>query len=715
MKLKAFYVSCLILFFAPLVSFAAEAEPVQAKLVAEEMSIQPGRPFWVGVELDMASGWDTYWVNPGDSGFPTKVTWQLPEGFEAGPLMWPYPQKFDTQSQVGFGYTDSVLLLAQLTPPETLASDTEITIGADVSWVACNEECVPGTARLNFSLPVQEKLPEKNTEVSATFSKTRELLPQSLGNDRGELTVAAQAEEIILNFAPVPGTFGEIEELLFIPEESEVVDLGAPQTLQIESNGFTLNVKKAHPGSQNPSHVKGVLLVSEKGRQIKRAIQIDSQITAFSSAAAATTAATTSAFMMTLGLAFLGGLILNVMPCVLPVIALKIMSFVKMAHEKRSLVLKHGVLFTLGVLVSFWILSGALLVLRAYGEQIGWGFQLQEPLFVAILASILFLMGLSLFGVFEMGSSLISLGQKSEKASSSPLIASFLSGVLATLVATPCTGPLLGPALGFAMTLPSAQALSIFTSMGLGMAAPYLLFSAFPRLVRFLPKPGNWMIIFKHLMGFVMMITVAWLVWVFGAQTDNMAVFILLASLIIIAIGAWIFGRWATPVKRRTTRTIAMVATLLLFALGIGSVVKTTNLAKAHDFALPVAVNDEGWLAYSPEKVQEMRQSGSPVFVDFTAKWCLICQTNKMTLHSSEVEQFFEEKGVTKMVADWTKKDALITQELQRLGRSGVPVYVLYPSDPNAPPQILPQTLSTTVLRDYLGNLDTSSQTVNVD
>ncbi len=712
---------CSLLLFSPLPAAAAEApsanDPVKAELVAEEQSIQPGRPFWVGVELKMAEGWDTYWMNPGDSGFPTQVNWQLPEGFTAGPLEWPYPETFKSESLVAFGYTDTVLLLSKITPPKSLAADRPVTLEADVNWLACKDACVPGNAHLSLSLPVSDAQPVADAQKSALFAEAREALPKQLGAEEGDLTVQLKPDEIVMSFKPKPGSFGEIEEMQFIPQEAEVIDYAAPQPFHIGKEGVTLNVKTANPGSERET-VKGILLVSEKGNAIKRAIQVD---TATVPAAAPVIAHHdgVSSVGVALLFAFLGGLILNVMPCVLPVIALKIFGFVKMAHQRRSVIFQHGGVFSLGVLLSFWILSGALLVLRAYGEGIGWGFQLQEPIFVAILAGILFLLGLSLFGVFELGTSMISLGSKAAPSSGSPLKSSFMSGILATLVATPCTGPLLGPALGFAMTLPPVQALMIFTMMGLGMAFPYLLFSAFPQLVRFLPKPGNWMITFKQLMGFLMMATVVWLVWVFGAQTDNMATFILLAALLILAIGGWIFGRWGAPTRRRLTRAVATFMAAVLFFVGGSAVILT---AKQHrDIEIPSGdggtrlVSEHGWEMYNPDRVQKLRAQGTPVFVDFTAKWCLICQANKAILHSSDLTRAFHDKGVVTMIADWTKKDPVITQQLEKLGRTGVPVYVLYPGDLQETPYILPQTLSGKVVRDYLDKLTAPKTTVYAD
>lgn len=701
---------------ATLLASPTSEQPVQATLLAEEESVKAGRSFWVGVELKMASGWDTYWMNPGDSGFATQINWTLPEGFHAGPLLWPYPQKFTNDSFVAFGYTGTVLLLTEITPPEKLPSDQKFTIQADVNWLACKDACIPGEQRVTVTLPVSDSTPSLNSQSTHLFVQAKESLPHPLKSNEGKLTVQELTDKIVLDFIPQPGSLGEIESLLFIPEEGEIVDYSAPQDIQRLNNGVILNVKKAHPETAL-SQVKGVLIVSEKGSDIKRAIQVDSPVM---TRATSVSEAGALSFSLAVAFAFLGGLILNVMPCVLPVIALKIFSFVKMAQQKRMLIFKHGIAFSSGVVISFWVLSGILLILRAYGEGIGWGFQLQEPIFVIALTAILFLLGLSLFGVFEVGTSLISVAQKGGvSGEKSPLGSSFMSGVLATLVATPCTGPLLGPALGFAMTLPPVSALFIFTAMGLGMAFPYLLFSAFPALVRFLPKPGNWMIVFKQLMGFLMMGTVIWLIWVFGAQTDNMTTFVLLLSLLFMAIGGWIFGKWGTPMHRKLTRMTAMIgAALIILFGGALSMTAAKNYQNVESSTERVSlVSTSGWEAYSPERVAHLRSQGQAVFVDFTAKWCLICQANKVVLNSVEVQGAFKEKDVVLMVGDWTKKDPQISEELNKLGRSGVPVYALYPADVTKVPHILPQTLTAKTVQEHLAKLPQANhpETVHVD
>ncbi len=663
-----------------------QGEPVTASLIAENKTVEAGKPFWVAVELKMQPGWDTYWYNPGDAGIPTKIDWHLPGGFHAGPIQWPYPEKISDGTMVGFGYTNAVTLLTEITPPANYTGE-KIDIKADVSWLACKESCQPGSATLDLSLPVAPQA-EMNSDVATQFAAARAVVPQKVD---APMTAKLKKGEIAINFKP-PVSAADVEKVEFYPLQKDIIDYSAPQQMQIDRSGVTLNLKQ---GKEKAGELSGVLVLSNKNSTDKLVYHVDTKIREFASGHL-------SGVGVALVFAFVGGLILNVMPCVLPVIALKIFSFVKMAGESRRKIFKHGGVFTLGVIGSFWVLSGILLILRLFGHGVGWGFQLQEPLFVAAMVGVLFLLGLSLFGVFELGTSLISLGSKTQ-VKSSPYMSSFMSGVLATLVATPCTGPLLGPALGFAMTLPPLLSMLIFTVMALGMASPYLLFSAFPNLVRFLPKPGNWMITFKQIMGFLMMATVTWLLWVFAAQTSHIALFVLMMGLVIAAVAAWIYGRFATPVKKRKTRAIATILTALLLA--------STGFATHHTIAaFPASTQKEQvagkWEHYTPERVAALRAEGKPVFVDFTAKWCLICQANKVPLHNSEKQ--FEAQHVVTMTADWTNKDPVISKELEKLGRTGVPVYVLYPADTSKPPLILPQTLNSKVIHDYLNKLGNS-------
>lgn len=402
--------------------------------------------------------------------------------------------------------------------------------------------------------------------------------------------------------------------------------------------------------------------------------------------------------------AFIGGMILNLMPCVLPVISFKIMSFVKMAGQNRSLTLKHGCVFSLGVLASFWALASVMLVLRSYGETVGWGFQLQQPLFVAILASLLFVFALSLFGLFEIGLSVASWAGQTESDTNAKLpgyTSSFFSGVLATAVATPCTGPFLGSAVGFAVTLPVFQAMSIFTSLALGLCAPYLLLSAFPSWLRFIPRPGAWMEVFKQLMAFLLLATVLWLLWVFSAQTDAFSLICLLAGFLCFSIGGWIYSKGCTPFAKKKTKICAYACIALFAWMGCEAILfpsASWNLQTSNDKT--VADAWEGWEEFSPKRVAELRSMGKPVLIDFTAKWCLICQANHMVLSSGEVKDHLAQAGVVRMKADWTKNDPVITEELAKFGRNSVPLYVLYGVDEK--PQILPQVLTPDVVAEHL-------------
>jgi thiol:disulfide interchange protein len=409
--------------------------------------------------------------------------------------------------------------------------------------------------------------------------------------------------------------------------------------------------------------------------------------------------------LLALFFAFLGGLLLNLMPCVLPVISFKILSFVKMSGQCRHTTLKHGVAFSSGVIFSFWVLAGIMLILQAYGRSAGWGFQLQEPLFVAILAAILTVFGLSLFGVFELGISMTALAGSRPQNKNEGLTGSFFSGVLATTVATPCTGPFLGSAIGFAVTLPPFQAMFIFTFLGLGMASPYLLLAYFPQLLRFLPKPGEWMVAFKEIMGFLMFGTVLWLSWVFGAQTSTLGIVLLLWALFFISFGCWIYGKWSSPVNAKMTRWIGYSMAFLCLSIGSFIIYRSVSPDTIAVSSLQKAHEDKIWQPFSESKIANLRKKGIPVFVDFTAKWCLICQTNHMVLSTPEVEAKFDQLGVVRMKADWTKNDPKISAALRRFGRNGVPLYVLYSPNLSDSPQILPQILTPDGVIKYLETL----------
>ncbi|WP_158227849.1 protein-disulfide reductase DsbD family protein [Estrella lausannensis] len=700
-----------------------EDEPLTVSCVADSHSITAGNPFYVAIVLDHQDGWHSYWKNPGEVGIPTSVEWQLPEGFTVSELKWPVPSSFSEGGIVGFGYEGKTYLLAEITPPSALEI-AHYPIKATVSWLACsNDACLPGSKEIEIKLSKAEG----NALASAhkeTIEKAKSALPES-----GLAVVSEQQsdETIELLLAPPQGL--ELTQVQFLSAAADPTGQFSPCVAEVTREGYIrVSLKKQPADPEGQAKVEGLLVTGDS--KVASAYEIShhlkhpspvyeqDQLIALNDEAGKPVINPTSpptpleeegegSVLLFLAMAFLGGAILNLMPCVLPVVSLKILNFMQVAGQSRTVALKHGFAYSLGVLVSFWALAAALLVLQAYGNAVGWGFQLQEPLFVAILAAVLFVFSLSMFGVVEFGTILQAIAGKKEvqsKKESKGLTGSFLSGVLATAVATPCTGPFLGPAIGFAVTQSPFISLLMFTSLGLGMALPYLLLSGFPSLLRFLPKPGNWMIAFKEGVAFIMIATVLWLLWVFGAETEPMSLFLLMGALLLFAIACWIWGRFGTPVKSKRVRLIGALFALTLSFIGGKLLVDASMATPPEEFAVlensnsAAALHRNGdWEPFSRERLNALIKEGKPVIIDFTARWCLICQTNHMVLATSGVEAKFKELGVVKMKADWTRRDPEITKELRLFGRSGVPLYLYYDGK-QAEPKILPQILTPEIV-----------------
>jgi thiol:disulfide interchange protein/DsbC/DsbD-like thiol-disulfide interchange protein len=714
MKRQLFYLLTALLF--SMAAFASDP-PVQATLIPEEETIQPGHPFWVAIQLKLDNDWHAYWKNPGDAGMAIEIEWQLPTGFVANEIKWPYPQRFDLSSMVGYGYTGEVWLLAQIIPPNSLVKKSEIEISATVNWLVCSDEtCLPGDSTASTKMIVEESLPLKQKLHSDSFENARSKIPTK------EWSVSAQRKEGLIELKLQPSSNAPIfSKAEFFPEHKNVINPKVPPLLNPD---LTVILKNHDQQNSKTSVLKGVIVLRTNSADAK-AIEIDVPIKdvmddnsiAYIDPSEEQIQSISpepndigqfdGGIGLALILAFAGGLLLNLMPCVLPVISFKILSFVKMAGQSRTLTMKHGIAFSSGVIFSFWLLASIMLILQAYGRSVGWGFQLQEPLFVAFLAALLLIFGLSMFGVFELGTSVTNFASKAESQGKLGLLGSFLSGMLATAVATPCTGPFLGSAIGFAVTLPSSLALLIFTSLGLGMASPYLLLAAYPNFMRFIPKPGQWMVIFKEVMGFLMLGTVLWLVWVFGAQTSSLGIILLLSAFFFLSLGCWVFGTWGAPVKKKRTRLISYVVVLLCFSLAGYIIVNTTSSSLVAAYDSDQSPSEESiWQPFSTSKIADLQKKGIPVFVDFTAKWCLICQANHLVLTTPEVANKFAKLGVVLMKADWTKNDPQITQALRKFGRNGVPLYIIYNPDPTLPPSILPQVLTPDVVLKHLDTLD---------
>lgn len=697
-----------------------ESSPVKIELIYDQSSLQADVPFWVGIRLQHQEGCHSYWKNPGDAGFATHIDWNLPQNIQAGEIEWPIPQKFSSNSTVGMGYEGDILLLTKMTPTKEFAGGN-VEVKAVIHWLVCSDaNCMPGETEVTLTLPVHPN--SQSNMWKEMVSSAVEKLP----TNHEKIRAVRKDGLIVIHLSGVDQIASPTSA--FFPETAELVDLKKEPIATSTSNSAGEYLITMAEGSSASDRLKGVLLLHNVSESEPIALNIDLPIHGDEKALIGFVdpqdlkkavvlgnqsndeiASTGSEFEGGLGLAllfaFVGGMILNLMPCVLPVISFKVLSFVKMSGQNRLLVLKHGMMFTLGVLVSFWALAIAMLVLQVYGKSVGWGFQLQEPIFVVILATGLMIFALSLFGIFEFGTFFASLAgqaQANPGTKKEGLSGSFFSGVLATAVATPCTGPFLGSAIGFAVTLPPVYALLVFTCLGLGMAFPYLLLSFFPSLLAFLPKPGNWMVTFKELMGFMMMATVLWLLWVYSAQTSSMALLMVLFAFLLITLGFWAYGRWGTLINSKRTRFLSGAFALTCLMVGCYTVYLSASLPPETSIA---SYENGEWEPFSAERVAELQKQGVPVFIDFTAKWCLICQTNHLVLSMEKVENKFQELGVVKMKADWTSNDEEITKVLRQFGRNGVPLYLLYGASEGSP-TILPQVLTPDVVIEHLSAVE---------
>jgi len=685
-----------------LLTYATLAAPVrdkhvEASLLSEVSAIQPGQPFMVALRLSHDEHWHTYWINDGDSGLPTTISWQLPEGFTAGPIQWPHPQRLPMPPLMSFGYEGEALLLVEITPPAELPAG-EVTLNARVSWLMCKEICIPGKANLSLTLPVGTAA-SSDPAITATFAAARRSLPATETDWTFSLRVEP-ADLVIAARPPAPGA--ALTRLEIFPLEKNILANSAEPRIEATSGGYTIRIAR-ESGTEAPSALRAVLVAEPTLARDTTRPAIEVEIGAASISATETgppgAAAPTRSLLVISLFAFAGGLILNLMPCVFPVISLKILGFVKQAGDHPRAVWHHGLLFASGVVVSFWILAGLLLALRAGGANIGWGFQLQSPGVLIALSLLFFTLALNLFGIFEVGMSLTSAGGAAN--SDTGWIGSVLSGALATVIATPCTAPFMGVALGYALTQPPVVAMTVFTALALGMAFPYLVLSRYPALLKKLPRPGPWMETMKQAMGFLLLATVLWLLWVLAALTGAITLMNVLAGFLLIGISAWVLGKWDTLVRETSVRWRARLIGVVLLGAAVG-----VSYAQVEAAGPSEASANSAWLRFSPENMEEWKTGGKPVFIDFTAKWCLTCQVNKLTvLRTDEVMAAFRERGVILVEADWTDENEEIARELARFGRQSVPLYVLYDGR-NAEPVMLPEILTRKIVLDALRNLD---------
>ena len=672
---------------------------VKAELLADTSTIVPGKPFTVGLLLRMAPGWHTYWKFSGDAGLPTELKWKLPPGWKIGDIQWPIPLKtIDPGDIQTYGYVDEVLLMQEVTPPPKI-ENSPIELGADASWLVCEKICIPGSATLQLELPISATSRPANTEL---FARYRRLLPQ---NWPGANVAAAEWRRAgsDLRLKVTSEALADYPALEFFPLPDQATVVGHPTIESRNKNEIVFRIPIESSG-KNLSSIAGLIVFSEQPNGEDRAAW---QIAVPSTVSAARPAPARGIFTFLL-FGFLGGIILNLMTCVLPVISLKIFGFIQQAGQSRQKILRSGVAFTLGIFAWFIVLALLLIALKAAGRDVTWGgFQFTNAYFVLALSVIVLVFALNLFGVFEISlPQSVTRGLLSTTARKDDL-GSFFQGVFATVLATPCTAPFLGTALGFAFSQSAAIILAMFIAIAAGMSAPYLLLSAQPAWLRFLPKPGPWMLHVKQFMGFLLLATLLFLLYVLGAQRGLEGAIWASCFLLVISVACWMKGAFVVPTASAAKRNVVIFLMLVLvFASGIyfiGDKFHSANIASA-DSRLR-----GDWQAFTPERLQAELEQGRTVFVDFTAAWCLTCKFNEASvLESAEVREAFQRHAIVKLKADWTNGDPVITKLLQQFGRPGVPLYVLYPGK-NEEPIVFPELLTKGMVLD---KLETISRTV---
>jgi thiol:disulfide interchange protein len=689
-------VLCLLL-IASAASLDAAPSPIphgKVELISEQSSIQPGSPLHVGLHFQLEPGWHIYWKNPGDSGQPPRVQWDLPAGLSAGPIEWSVPKRLPVGPLLDYGYENEVLLPIPLRAEQSLAPASAVELKANLRVLVCRETCIPGKAALELSLPVRREPAKTITANEPLFARARANMPLPAPPD-WHVSAASSNSSLILKVQGLKNAAG----ILFFPAQPETIENAAPQNASSTAQGVEVTLKRPGQATQALSKLEGLLIVpAEPGEPAAHGYEISASVSMASTPVGAPPAAPQN-LLVTMSLAFLGGLVLNLMPCVFPVLSIKALHLLENASKDSRAVRLSAVAYTFGVLVSFWVLVGVLLALRAGGSHLGWGFQLQSPVFVAFLCCFLFLFGLSLAGMFEVGQSFMGVG--SGLAQRPGYTGSFFTGVLATVVATPCTAPFMGAAVGFALSQPAVICTLVFTALAVGLAAPFLLLAFAPQLGRFLPRPGRWMETLKQVMAFPIFGTVIWLLWVFGLQSGVDQVTILLASLLAIAIAGWILSRWANS-RFAVILAIAFIVCATLYPMMSLSGASSASAAARSE---PLSNGALHWEPFSAEKLASYRTAGKPVLIDFTAAWCLTCQVNdRVVFQSKQVENKLNKSDIALLRADWTSNDSAITEALAQYGRSGVPLYVLYgrgQSDPVILPDgiLRPSTFLDTLRR----------------
>jgi thiol:disulfide interchange protein/DsbC/DsbD-like thiol-disulfide interchange protein len=689
------------------------APKVEVELITDVSAIVPGRPFQVGLRQVIAPRWHTYWKNPGDSGEPTRIDWRLPDGFSASAIKWPTPEALPVGPLMNHGYSEEVLLPVTITPPKQLAS-SEVTLTAEAAWLVCEKICIPEEATISIKLPVAARdASVAPSRSAADFDAARRDRPIA---NPWQVSIAP-GNGLSLRVAASNVDWRRIRNVHFFADAWGLVDHAAPQRASWSTNGLELNLK---PGelvrADKPVTLSGVLVLTEDigGSVVRNAFQVVARSTGPAAAGSgpaepgrpgggAGSTADPSGLTLWQAMLFaaLGGIILNAMPCVLPILSLKVMSLAKHSGAAAS----RGLAYLVGVLASFAALAAILMALKAAGENLGWGFQFQSPAFVLLMIALFFFFGLSMSGVFDIGGNIIGAGEGLTRRQG--LAGSFFTGALATIAATPCTAPFMGAAVGFALTRSNAEMFAVLTALGFGFALPIVVLSLTDAARRVLPKPGAWMETLKQALAFPLYATVAWLVWVLSLQTGSTGV--LAAGIVLTgsALAAWLIGRPMASLPVRSGLAVA-VATIVIAAIAnllpLASAAPASGLNPSARSASADMFDAE---PFSQARLNHYRTNGRPVFVNMTAAWCISCKVNeRVALSTDGFRNALKTHNVAYLKGDWTNRNNEIAAVLRTFGRAGVPLYLLYPADASAEPVVLPQILTEAIVVSHIAGLN---------
>ena len=633
--------------------------------------MKPGDDLLVGFKFTLNPGWHTYWENPGDAGEGASIKWNLPNDVDASKILWPGPERIPVEPLMTFGYEDEVVLLSKIYTSET--TTIPVTLNAQVSWYTCKEICIPQEAEVSIPIDLGNKT---SSTSKGLLDKTLEQIPEQF---QGTYRVQKLDDSYILQGELEK--MGQYDSMYFFPKDYGLTNYTENQIYEINKDSFSLQIKASEIEIKNKSF-EGVIAVN-KNEEVTF-IEIDYPLL--------TKNISQEFSILTLIIfAFLGGLILNVMPCVFPILSIKVLRFVEQSRDSTYKTLQQGLLFSLGVILSFITIAALLIALKSGGESIGWGYQLQSPVVVSLLFYLFVVLGFVFMSNIVLGGSLARLSSISFNKSDS--LESFLTGVLAVIVASPCTAPFMGSAIGFALLQPSFYSILIFLGLGVGFSLPYLILSAKPSLLSFLPKPGQWMETFKQFMAFPMWASALWLLWVLSSQVNNQEVIQVLLGALLITTGLWLIEK--NNSERDWVRWLMRLPFLLFFIFSL--------------WLIPASYSDldepkQNQLAYTPQLLKDLREENSLVFLNFTADWCITCKVNEaVALKTSKVRKLIADKNITYIEADWTRKDPIISSTLEQYGRTGLPLYLLFPS--KGDPLILPEILTEDILLSYLSEV----------